>query len=216
MKKQLLVTVGVVTLLVSPTHAQAPLTFEAESGMAASFINADKTSQWLAVMQPVKTALATSDDHLDTVVTSDSPSRDEFEKTPSKGLLFRAGLVGGLGVEYIRDVHETWQGAFHAATWVLFSEVGTDIRYFLKQVSNAGYYVGSGFRLLNSPLLFDLALGYNVEVGFEKRKTNGSYFGAGVGGTLLYIPDGISAEAHGFEGVVPSITVRVGKIRRTR
>ena len=87
-------------------------------------------------------------------------ARGEFEKMPSKGALFRAGIVDGLGIEYIHDTGDKWQVAVHAASLILFSEVGADIRYFLKHNGSRGYYVGSGVRVLNSPLLFDLALGY--------------------------------------------------------
>lgn len=130
-----------------------------------------------------------------------------------RNVAFRAGLVGGIGVEYIRDISQNWQTAVHASSWLLFSEAGADIRYFFRRSTNEGFYIGSGVRVLNSPLIFTLGLGPNLEFGYEKREASGLYFGVGLGATVLYIPHGVSAEGHGFEGVLPGIVIRIGKTR---
>jgi hypothetical protein len=124
---------------------------------------------------------------------------------------FRAGLIGGFGVEYIKDISPSWQAGIHASSWLLFSEAGADIRYFFRRSSDEGFYIGAGARILNSPLIFTLGLGPNFEFGYEKRNASGLYYGVGVGATVLYVPYGVSAEGHGFEGVLPGIVFRVRK-----
>jgi len=124
---------------------------------------------------------------------------------------FRVGLIGGFGVEYIKDINHRWQAAVHASSWLLFSEAGIDIRYFFKGSSDEGFYIGSGVRILNSPLIFTLGLGPNLEFGYEKREASGLYYGVGLGATVLYIPNRVSAEGHGFEGVLAGVAFRVGK-----
>jgi hypothetical protein len=124
---------------------------------------------------------------------------------------YRVGLIGGFGIEYIKNINQKWQAAAHASSWLMFSEAGADIRYFFRRSSGKSFYIGSGFRILNSPLIFSLGLGPNLEFGYEKRNASGLYYGVGFGATVLYVPDGVSAEGHGFQGILPGIVFRIGK-----
>ena len=167
----------------------------------------DETSDESVAMAPKSPSRKELDNairsSLDTDVGSGSASSVEF----------RAGLIGGLGVEYNKDINQSWQAAIHASSWLVFSEAGADIRYFFKRSSGEGFYVGAGARILNAPLIFTFGLGPNFEFGYEKRNASGLYYGVGLGATVLYVPYGVSAEGHGFEGVLPGIVFRVRKTR---
>ena len=150
----------------------------------------------------------------DVVIRIDAPEGFHKAWTPKQLWTFRMGLLGGFGAEYTKDLNEKWQLGINGATWILFTEVGTDIRYFFKRSPTTGFYFGTGLRLLNSPMLFQFGIGSNFEAGFEKVTTRGFYFAAGIGGTAIYIPPGVPSEGNGFGGVAPAFSIRVGRIKK--